>query len=225
MVEMKIAGIDEAGRGPVIGPMVIVGVLLSSEKLQFLEDLGVRDSKLLSPKKREELYSKIIGVLDDYKVIVVTPEEIDNRFSKNLTMNSLELEKFAEIIIHLSPDIVYVDCPDVKPERFSERIKLIIKKPIKIIAEHNADKKYPIVSAASIIAKVIRDQYIKEYSLKYGDIGSGYPSDPKTISFLKSYYTLHHKWPNIVRKSWDTVKNMETAVEQKKKQSRLDLYM
>ncbi|MGQ4832922.1 MAG: ribonuclease HII [Candidatus Asgardarchaeia archaeon] len=222
---MKIAGIDEAGRGPVIGPMVIVGVVIEKSKLSLLSSLGVRDSKMLSSKKRESLYPELLKILDDYKIVVVQPSEIDARFSKNLTMNSLELEKMAKIIIELNPNVVYVDCPDIKPERFSEELRRIINKGIRIVAAHNADKKYPIVSAASIIAKVTRDRYIKEYMAQYGDIGSGYPSDPKTISFLKTYYKRHYKWPAIVRKTWSTVKVIETEIENMRRQSRLDSFI
>ena len=104
---MKIVGIDEAGRGPVIGPMVIVGILILSENdINRLDSLGVKDSKMLTPKKREELFSMIIKIIDDYKILIISPEEIDSRIIKHKTLNQLELEKMAEIINFVKADVI-----------------------------------------------------------------------------------------------------------------------
>ena len=213
-------GIDEAGRGPVLGPMVIAGVLIKRENLVYLNSIGVRDSKLLSPNTRKKLVKKIRQVADKIKIIEVSPKEIDSRVTLGMSLNTLEAKYMSKIIVELNPEIVYVDAADVKPERFSKTIRSFLpasRRKISIISEHNADKTYPIVSAASIIAKVRRDQIIKQLKKIYGDFGSGYPSDKKTIQFLENYVRKHHKLPGCVRKTWSTAKRIyEKYVVQKK---------
>lgn len=201
-----IAGIDEAGRGPVIGPLVLCGVLVSKEQEEELSQLGVTDSKLLSPTKRELLYDEIISRVTAYHVIVVHPDEIDARFEKGLTLNTLEAAKSALIIQKLKPQEVIIDCPSTNPKTYvadlNHRIGLL---DVKIIAEYKADLHYTCVAAASIIAKVTRDREIQKLHAKYGDFGSGYPSDPKTKEFLERYF---HAYP-IFRKSWESYKRLQ----------------
>ncbi len=210
-----ILGIDEAGRGPVIGPMIMAGVLIESSKEEQLKKLGVKDSKLLTPKKREFLFEKIKALVDDYKIIIIEPLEIDtyvNSDHKNL--NDLEAEKSANIIDELDPDIAYIDCPSPNTKRYKDLLLNLIKDDsIEIIAEHKADVKYPVVSAASILAKVTRDRIIEELKKKYGEIGPGYTSNEITQKFLKENFDKH---PEIFRKSWISFRNHEDAKKQKK---------
>ncbi|MEM1586284.1 MAG: ribonuclease HII [Candidatus Bathyarchaeia archaeon] len=206
---MLICGVDDAGRGPVIGPLVIAGVLVDEDGLQKLIQLKVRDSKTLSPKRRNELAAQILGVVRNYSVIKVQPWEIDSvieRGKKFNRLNRLEARIMARIISELKPDIAYVDASDVLPERFKQHILEELPFKVEIISEHKADKTYPVVSAASIIAKVERDREIEILKRKYGDFGSGYPTDPKTISFLRNWIEKHNSYPDFVRKSWKTAK-------------------
>ncbi|NJE08725.1 ribonuclease HII [Thermococcus sp. M39] len=216
---MKLGGIDEAGRGPVIGPLVIAAVVVDEKNLSKLEALGVRDSKKLTPKRREKLFNEIIALLDDYVIIELSPEQIDGREG---TMNEFEVENFIKALnsLKVKPDIVYIDAADVKEERFGEVIGKRLNFSPKIIAEHKADAKYLPVSAASILAKVTRDRAIEKLKEQYGEIGSGYPSDPRTRKFLEEYYKEHGEFPPIVRRSWKTLKKIEEnlkAQTQKKK--------
>ncbi len=217
---MNILGLDEAGRGPVIGPMVIVGVLIKQESVGHLNSIGVRDSKLLSPNIRKRLAEKIRQVAEKIKIIEISPKEIDDRIILGMSLNTLEAKYMSEIIVELNPDVVYVDAADVKPERFSKTIISFLPasmRKITIISEHEADKTYPIVSAASIIAKVRRDQVIMQLKKIYGDFGSGYPSDKKTVQFLENYVKKHRRLPDCVRKTWSTAKRIyERCVLQKK---------
>ena len=217
---MKVLGLDEAGRGPVIGPMVIAGVLISQENITYLSSLGVRDSKLLSPNMREKLVDKIRQIADEIKIVEISPKEIDERFSLRKTLNVLEAENMAKIIACLKPNIVYVDAADIKANRFTRTIKSFLPhsmKKITIISEHKADRAYPVVSAASIIAKVRRDELISRLKEIYGDFGSGYPSDKKTIKFLENYVKRYHKLPDCVRETWLTARKIyEKYVLQKK---------
>ncbi len=205
-----IAGIDEAGRGAVIGPMVIAGVLVESER--ELEEIGVKDSKLLTPEKREEIYEKVIEVAKDYVVIKV-PAHVIDELRRRYSLNVIEAMKMAEIINVLKPKKVFVDCPQVSTEKFVALLKSITKHDSEIIAENFADAKYPVVAAASIIAKVERDREIEKIKDEFGfDFGVGYPHDEKTIEFLKKFKEL----PECVRKSWITAKEIQNEKKQKK---------
>ena len=204
-----ICGIDEAGRGPVLGPMVICGVCFFEAELKMLGNIGVKDSKKLSPKKRFELAKIIKDKCKSYKTIVVSAQEIDAREKKRITLNKLEEIKMAEIIEDLRPNIIYIDAADVNEVRFGKSIQTLLKySPKKIISKHKADDLYPIVSASSIIAKDMRDSIIEELKKSYGDFGSGYPSDARTIKFLREWIREKKKTPPLARKSWETTKKI-----------------
>jgi ribonuclease HII len=161
-----VAGVDEAGRGCVIGPLVIAGVMISEENLIFLSKLGVKDSKLLSPKKREALFAEIFDLMEKCHVVKLLPSVIDRAVENR----------------------------------------------------HKADKIYPVVSAASIVAKVERDREIAALRVAYGDFGSGYLADQKTTLFLKRWLQTHEEYPSCVRKSWKPAKQAknEKGTVQKK---------
>jgi ribonuclease HII len=184
---LKLAGIDEAGRGPVLGPMVIAAVVVDERNVPKLEELGVKDSKRLTPRRREKLFDEIIYLLDDYVVLELWPEEIDSREG---TLNEFEVENFVKALnsLKVKPDVIYIDAADVKEARFGEEIGKRLNFKAEIVAEHKADDKFVPVSAASILAKVTRDRAIEKLKGRYGEIGSGYPSDPRTRAFLESYY-------------------------------------
>jgi len=210
---MLIAGVDEAGRGCVIGPLVVAGVMLKSENLSILAELGVKDSKLLTAKKRELLYPAILQLVEKYSSIKVMPCQIDKaveslrRFHK---LNRLEAQTMAQILEILKPDEAYVDAADTVEHRFGNHIRECLKTKIRIISKHKADRIYPIVSAASIIAKVERDREVARLRLDYGDFGSGYLTDEKTIVFLKSLLEKNDDYPDFVRKSWKPAKRVKS---------------
>ncbi|MDY6865934.1 MAG: ribonuclease HII [Halobacteriota archaeon] len=201
---MKIAGVDEAGKGPVIGPMCVAAVMMRDDELYRLKELGVRDSKLISPKKRRELSGEIEKIAETI-ILEVTAHEIDE-MRKEMTMNDLAVVSFSKVLQRLRPDKAIVDAVDVNPQRFSENLKKRCDLPIDLISEHKADVNYPIVSAASVIAKVRRDQRIRELEDTLGvSIGSGYPSDPKTIIFIEEIVKKEHQLPDFIRHSWKTI--------------------
>ncbi len=214
---MLICGIDEAGRGPVIGPLVIAGVSIEEDEERKLKELGVKDSKLLDKKQREDLFKKILNLVKDYKILSLTPDIIDEHIkSDKSNLNKLEAETTAEILNVLKPDKAFIDLPDRNAERYQEFIKKNLEnKKTKLITEHKADYNYPIVSAASILAKVTRDRYIEFLREKFGeDFGSGYTSDEKTIKFLQKHW--NNKEVNFFRKEWATWKDMKSEKQQKK---------
>ena len=191
------AGIDEAGRGPVIGPMVIAIVSADEEKLK---ELGVKDSKKLNPMEREILFEEIVKISKLVDWVVISPEEIDK-----MNLNELEAKKVAELLNkHKEIDEIIVDSPDPNPKKYELRIRKYLKRKVKIIAENKADERYLLVSAASIVAKVIRDKEIQKIKEKVGiDFGSGYPSDPKTKEALENFYMDLDPY---IRKKWNASK-------------------
>ena len=210
---MLIAGVDEAGRGSVIGPLVIAGVLMKEQNLPELSKLGVKDSKLLSPRRRENLAIEIKRIAQKYSVLKLLPKEIDivvQRGRKLHKLNRLEAQTMAKVLETLKPDIAYIDASDVLEERFKEHIMELLSFKVEIISEHKADRNYPIVSAASIIAKVERDKEIAELTNKYGDFGCGYPTDPKTIGFLQQCLEKFDEYPDFVRKSWKPARRVKS---------------
>jgi ribonuclease HII len=199
-----ILGVDEAGRGCVIGPLVICGVLASEETIERFREIKVRDSKQLSRKKREQLGPEIVSLAEDFMLIRISPVEIDEWLGVP-GLNSLEARKTAEIISHLKPLVAYIDAPGKGARGYARLINSAIHCETQVIAENFADRNYPVVSAASILAKVHRDKVIRELHIEYGDFGSGYPSDKKTREFLTQYYHREGKFPDIVRTGWATI--------------------
>jgi len=199
---MKLIGIDEAGRGPVIGPLVVCGVTVEEERLEKIERLQLRDSKRLTPGKRKFMARRINKIAECHTVHIQA-SDIDSLRAKGINLNEIENIAIKKVIGISNPDIAYIDCVDVKPQRFCEEMENF-RNGLKVIAEHGADDTYPIVSAASIVAKVERDMEIDKIRKEYKNVGSGYPSDPKTIAFLEDF--SYENLPPFVRRSWATVK-------------------
>jgi ribonuclease HII len=204
-----VAGVDEAGRGCIIGPLVVAGIAVEEEQLPALMAIGVKDSKLLTPKKREAIYQEITKITSNFKTIKVPPCEIDKAVECQIKLhklNRLEAKTMAEIIETLSPHEAYVDAADIKEERFGIHISECLTVKTKIVARHKADLIYPIVSAASIIAKVERDREIEMLRAEFGDFGSGYLHDEKTKTFITGWLKNNKDYPVCVRKSWKPAK-------------------
>ena len=208
-MQVLVGGIDEAGRGPVIGPMVMA--IAVTNDMDKLRAMGVRDSKELSPASRARLFSILKSTLTYTDYEVVEPRIIDDYVYMN-ALNMLEVEIATKLInralSRVSLKVVYIDSPDPRPERFRDIIKRGVMGDVEVIAMNNADKLVPVVSAASIVAKVIRDSIIEGLHREYGDFGSGYPSDPRTIAFLRDWVRRHGDLPPIVRRSWSTVRKL-----------------
>jgi len=219
---MLVAGVDDAGRGSVIGPLVIAGILIDSEDVPKLVQLGVKDSKLLSSSRREALAVEIKRIARKHAVVKLSPAEIDKVVEKGRKLrrlNWLEAQAMAKVIELLRPEVAYVDASDILEERFKQQILEFLPFKVEIVSEHKADRKYPVVSAASIIAKVERDREIAELKARYGDFGCGYPTDPKTIEFLHRCLETFKEYPEFVRRSWRPAKKVKR--ENDSKQTRL----
>ena len=207
-----ICGVDEAGKGSVLGPMVVAAVGAASEDV-FL-DLDVKDSKLLSPKKRGHLFKEIEKTCS-IATVIIPAETIDAR-RKEISMNACVARAHAAVISRLNPTTAYVDACDVNPVRYAQMVREHLDdRSCRIVSEHHADQTYKIVSAASIVAKVVRDREIESLAETFGRIGSGYPSDPVTVAFLSSYMEKHHRPPACARMSWKTIEHLIAGTEQR----------
>ncbi|MFX1261372.1 MAG: ribonuclease HII [Promethearchaeota archaeon] len=211
-----VAGIDEAGRGPMIGPLVVAGVLVHETELPRLAASGVRDSKTLSPKRRATLAELIAGIVDKTEIRVISAAEIDGLRGRGVSLNEIEVQQFVSVLSKLSPKTAYLDAADVKADRFGDVIgdrSGLTLLGCKIISEHKADSKFPIVSAASIIAKEERERIVASLHQEYGNFGSGYPSDPNSVDFIRKLIEDGDELPSIVRKSWESVRRLQEDAE------------
>lgn len=210
-----VGGVDEAGRGCLLGPLIVAGISVDRSGSKKLRELGVKDSKLLSAKKREALFPEIMKVANHVQWASIPPSEIDEvvltgrRLRK---LNYLEAVYFARVIDKLYAQKVTVDASDVIPERFRDDIQGNLESECKIVSVHKADRDNPVVSAASIVAKVVRDREVELLRKVDGDFGSGYPSDPVTRSFFADWMKRGIPFPTYVRQSWKTWMRIEQTL-------------
>jgi len=211
-----LCGVDEAGRGPVLGPMVVAGVAIIPQDEAELVKLGARDSKRLTPGRREQL-AKAIKQRWPFKLVVMPAEDID-LLRQEMTMNQMEARVFAGVIDSLV-DVThaFVDAADTNEQTFQHSIEASLKRKVDVTSKHGADDMYPVVSAASIIAKVERDRFIQTISRELGqDVGSGYPSDSTTIRFIEGWVSAHGDLPPHTRRSWKTASRILSECGKKK---------
>ena len=214
---MLTLGVDDAGRGPLIGPMILSGVLLTNEQERKLKKFGIKDSKELTHKERVRLSKEIKVNSLNCETVSAFPKEIDEAVLGNqVNLNTLEARKMAEVINALNSGKylkekikVYVDCPSTNISTWQNKLVNFIKHigNLEIVCEHKADANYVSVGAASILAKVTREEEVAKIRKEFGEIGSGYPADPITKKFLvENGRKLRDS--GIFRKSWSTWKKM-----------------
>ncbi|MCX6747224.1 MAG: ribonuclease HII [Candidatus Pacearchaeota archaeon] len=219
---MLILGIDDAGRGPVIGPMVLAGCLIDEKNEKELKKMGVKDSKQLTQKRREFFAEKIKQIAETFEIVLAFPEEIDEKNKNGTNLNALEALKTAQIINRVNKGYnqikVIVDCPSVSIEKWTDFLKTKIDNlsNLEIHCEHKADVNHVSVSAASILAKCAREKEMSKLKEEFGDeIGSGYCSDSLTTRFLQKHAQTYGD-KGIFRKTWSTWKDICATIEQRK---------
>ncbi|MEM4255600.1 MAG: ribonuclease HII [Candidatus Norongarragalinales archaeon] len=213
---MLIAGADDTGRGCVFGSMFICAFAIDDAKENELRKMGVKDSKVLSPQVREKLYAKLIK-MGDYAVVEYSAEKITLLMRRKVSLNTMEAAMVAEALSLLreKPKRVFVDSPDPEPRTFEKRIRKFFDHETEIVCENKADVKYPVVSAASIIGKVLRDNQITRLHKEIGDFGSGYTHDPRTIAFLKKNFQRLEVQKHL-RQEWSTIRKNHAPTGQAK---------
>ena len=210
------AGIDEAGRGCVIGPLVMAAVECDEE---ILKRLRVKDSKLLTPSRRRELYREIRKYSRKVSVVKMSAEEINEAMKQKINLNDIEAMMAARLLKRIRAKKVIIDCPDPTADLFSKRLLRLdgrILDDRDILLEHKADVNHPVVSAASIIAKEVREREIRKIKKVVGeDFGSGYAHDPVTREFLKKHMKDEKIRP-FLRVGWKTLSNIREELAQTK---------
>ena len=219
---MLILGIDDAGRGPVIGPMVLAGCLIDEKIEKEFKKLGIKDSKQLTQKRREFLEKIIKEKSETFEIVIIYPNEIDGKDDKRIKLNELEAIACAKIINKINKGYrkikIVVDCPSVSIVKWQDFLRTKIKNlsNLEVSCEHKADKNHVSVSAASILAKCVREKEMGRLKEKYGsEVGSGYTSDPLTQRFLEKH-AQKHKDKGIFRKTWSTWRRANKNLEQRK---------
>lgn len=219
-----ILGIDDAGRGPVIGPLVLAGCLIDSDNQKELRELGVKDSKDLTPKRRKFLSKKIKEKSETFEIIPVKPSDIDGieGGQSRIKLNEIEANAAAEIINKINTGKqkikVVIDCPSTNLSKWKDYLltKIAVLSNLEVSCEHKADRNHLAVSAASILAKETREKEMEKLKEIYGnEIGSGYSSDPVTIRFVEKY-AIKYENEGIFRKTWETWKISYKKLVQKK---------
>ncbi len=206
-----LLGIDEAGRGSVIGPLVVGGFLVRADQLDALRATGAKDSKALSPARRDAVYARL-GTVGRRWTVLLTPKEID-RYVARGGLNELEARAFARLVRRARPDRALVDACDANADRFGRAVEGFAGGTVPVFARHHADRDDVLVGAASIVAKVSRDRAIARLQARIGTpVGSGYPSDPTTVAHLRAHAATGAPFPDYVRRSWATTKRVKRAV-------------
>jgi ribonuclease HII len=204
----RVLGIDEAGRGSVLGPLVVGGFLAERDRLDELKALGVRDSKLCTREQREVLYDGL-KELGERIAIEIPPTEIDSAVAHR-QLNVLEARVFAKLLRMTDAREVFVDACDPRAERFGRRVKAMARTSARVVSRHHADRDLPVVSAASIVAKVCRDRAMDRLRIQLdSDCGSGYASDAKTQQFVTTHLSAETERVAWLRYSWKTVSRLK----------------
>jgi ribonuclease HII len=203
-------GVDEAGKGAVLGPLVVAAV--ACRRLKDLDPIPVKDSKALSPDERSELYD-LISARFPFTTLVIEARDIDV-LRRCGTLNLVMARAHATAIRRLRPKKAFVDACDVIASRYGRMVSACLDFPCRVVAEHHADENRPVVSAASIVAKVTRDRLVAGLCPEFGEIGSGYPSDHRTVRFLEAYILAHKRPPSCARASWQTTRDLIYRAEQ-----------
>ncbi len=201
-------GVDEAGKGPVLGSMFVAAVRAPESALP--DDID--DSKRLSDTRREALVDRLRS---DERISIETVEIPPRRIDAE-NMNDLGVEAHAAAIdaVAKQGDEGCCDAADVDAERFGARVEARVSADVTIEATHGADAEVPLVGAASVIAKSERERHVETLAERFGEIGSGYPSDSTTQSFLRQYFAEHGTFPPPTRTSWSTCASIRAETEQ-----------
>ncbi len=224
--DFLLLGVDDAGRGPVIGPMVLAGCLVDKKTSAAFKKKGVKDSKQLTRARRESFEKLIKDKSKGFHSVLIFPNEIDESNLHGLKLNELEAIASAKIINKLNASgeakdkriKVIVDCPSPSINKWCDFLKIHIENlsNLEISCEHKADRNHPSVSAASVLAKTERDREVDKLKEEYGeDFGSGYSHDPKTRSFLAKNIKKHDG-KGLFRKTWKTWQKAKHDHDQKK---------
>lgn len=202
-------GVDEAGKGPVLGSMFVAAVRIDPAEIP--ED--VDDSKRLTASRREELAETLRERAEAITVVEIPVERIDD---PETDMNELTVSGHASALESAAAEgcECYLDAGDTNAVRFERRVGERVGVDVELRAEHGADETYPVVGAASIIAKSAREEHVSTLESEYGSVGSGYPGDETTRTFLREFVREREALPSCARESWQTSRDILGELDQ-----------
>ncbi len=202
-----VVGVDEAGRGSLVGPLVVGAFAVREDRLDELVGAGARDSKRLSPDARLRAYRALLAV-GRADSASLPPSTIDRAVRRH-GLNRLEAAAFGRLVRRSGASVAYLDACDANAARFGQEVARHTGGSIRLVARHHADRDLPIVGAASIVAKVRRDRWVAGLARRLAtDVGSGYPSDPTTVAFVRRRLAEDPSAPRWVRRSWATMQRV-----------------
>jgi ribonuclease HII len=206
-----VFGVDEAGKGPVLGSMFAAAVAVDDPAVLPAD---VDDSKRIAPERREELAAALRA--DERVEVGIAEVGVDRIDDPETDMNTLTVAAQAEALSGVAGDGAagVVDAGDTSERRFARRVVDRVDADVDLTAEHGADEHHAVVGAASVVAKAARDAHVADIAAEYGEMGSGYPSDPTTREFLAGYVDEHGELPDCARRSWSTCEDVLAAHEQ-----------
>jgi ribonuclease HII len=216
-----VIGCDEAGRGCVIGALVMAAFAVPRDSEHKLRLAGARDSKELTAEKRKAL-QKTLSSMGKFRTRHISAVEINEAMRRRKSLNELEAQALAELLDSFVPELegigaqvsaIYVDSPDPVPQTYERRIRRHAKNlsKVRIVSDNKSEGKYPCVAASSIFAKTERDAELEKIKEFLGeDFGNGYTHDKTTVDFVRRR-RRDEKLAPFLRVRWKTVKNMETV--------------
>ena len=206
---MRLLGIDEAGRGCVFGDLVVAAFMWEQEDQSPLAEAGAADSKAMSAKKRDEARERLTD-MGRWQVRRITPHQIDRG-----NLNTLEEEAIIDLVRAFEPTHVIIDAlghPTTLPKVQARLAAAVAPLAPAWTIVPKADRDFPVCGAASIFAKTTRDSALADHAAAWGELGSGYPSDPKVKAWLTAHLATGAPWPSFVRTRWGTVQALQQAI-------------
>ena len=208
---MIVCGVDEAGRGSVVGDLCI-GCFVVDDTTEY----DAKDSKKVSAKKRASYYAHILETGLEVSVLRISSQELNEMHENGMSLNDMEVWGFTKILneLDIRPDRIVLDACDTNQERFGLKVCNGLNYDPQVISCHRADSIYKETAAASIVAKYHRELSMDSMKQIYGqDIGSGYPSDTKTIHWLTQYYQTNQSFPSNTRLFWSTIDRVKQRAQ------------
>lgn len=193
-----------------IGPLVVAAVLLSDEGADRLEGLNVRDSKTYKDAKTVvNRFFEIGSIVDRFTVRLIPSAELNEKNAQKITMDRLMIPQIVDMVVELADGLnekpkVLVDNLQHK----EELQQLLEDRGFEVTIEPEAEQYLP-VAAASVVASAQFEMALRKLRMEYGELGSGNPNDPKTITFLKAWWKKHKSWPEFVRTYYKTIKRLQ----------------
>ncbi|NHJ46824.1 MAG: ribonuclease HII [Asgard group archaeon] len=217
-----VVGADEAGRGLIIGPMVIGACAINDEILQKFTSIGIKDSKKYSSHQKLMTHANLVKKESLAWSVKILHADVLTNFNKNgMTMDEAEAYTFYRALEEIIKKVPKIDEYQVDNFQAKKKLKSLITdnpkmKNISLKVLPRADLQYPAVSAGSLLARGQSLTELDKIRKQHGNFGSGSTNDKRTINWLKQYYIQNKSWPKkIVRVYWKTIDRIEKEIKKR----------